>query len=60
MNLGCIDPIVEHLEPRMQKSIVMDSASSKDKSKTGNPQPKSGIIEIENDDRNNSVSRNVQ
>ena len=27
-HLGCIDPIVEHLEPKIEKSIVMDSASS--------------------------------
>ena len=27
-HLGCIDPIVEHLEPKIEKSIVMDDASS--------------------------------
>lgn len=27
-HLGCIDPIVEHLEPKLEKSIVVDEASS--------------------------------
>ena len=27
-HLGCIDPIVEHLEPKIEKSIVMNDASS--------------------------------
>ena len=27
-HLGCIDPIVEHLEHKIEKSIVMDEASS--------------------------------
>ena len=27
-HLGCIDPIVEYLEPKIEKSIVMDDASS--------------------------------
>ena len=27
-HLGCIDPIVEHLEPKLEKSIVVDEASA--------------------------------
>ena len=27
-HLGCIDPIVEHIEPKIEKSIVIDDASS--------------------------------
>lgn len=27
-HLGCIDPIVEHLEPKLEKSIVVDEVSS--------------------------------